>query len=437
MAQKLVKTIADFATTLVSKVAVGATSGTLVSGLDADGIQLPTGTYGFTIDRNNSAKEHFTATLTGSALTNIQTVTRGTGVGTSGLLRVHRKGAEVIISDHVAIKRMMNVLDATTSFDSASPLGYDADPGLTSGDTEKFATVRYANGISTAGAPDSSTTVKGIVKISTAPVSPSSPIAVGDNDTRVPTQGENNAMVGNNTDIAVGSGNLNVTQTGFQKGAEIYAADAGSNDTYVITLSPVPISYYTGQIFRFKANTVNTGAATLNVNSLGAKTIVKGISTTLADGDIAVGQFCTVQYDGANFVLISPLGNSVSATIHKNGITTYDINTASGTQNIAHGLGVVPKKVKITAYYTGAIGVDSVSVITVYNGTTQSSVGIGGTNTSSGKYLVNTFLLSIVSGASAGASGILTFDATNIIITWTKIGSPGSITFNLMWEAEV
>ena len=54
----------------------------------------------------------------------------------------------------------------------------------------------------------------------------------------------------------------------------------------------------------FKANTVNTGAATLNVNSLGAKTIVKGVSTTLNDGDIAAGQFCTVIYDGTNFVTL-------------------------------------------------------------------------------------------------------------------------------------
>lgn len=114
MANLLVKTCADFSTTLTTKVAIGATTGTLTSGLDLDGVQLPTGTYGFTVDRNNSAKEHFTATLTGAALTNIQTVTRGTGAGTAGLVRSHRKGAEVIISDHVAIKRIVDVLDGTS-----------------------------------------------------------------------------------------------------------------------------------------------------------------------------------------------------------------------------------------------------------------------------------------------------------------------------------
>jgi hypothetical protein len=43
---------------------------------------------------------------------------------------------------------------------------------------------------------DASTTVKGVTKMSTAPASPTNPIAVGDNDTRVPSQGENDALVG-------------------------------------------------------------------------------------------------------------------------------------------------------------------------------------------------------------------------------------------------
>lgn len=92
-----------------------------------------------------------------------------------------------------------------------------------------------------------------------------------------------------------------------------YAADAGANDTYVITLSPVPSAYTAGMKISFKANTANTGAATINVNSLGAKTIVKYVNTTLADGDIAAGQLCTLIYDGTNFVLQSPISNVAPA----------------------------------------------------------------------------------------------------------------------------
>jgi hypothetical protein len=54
----------------------------------------------------------------------------------------------------------------------------------------------YIDGIAIAGAPDATTAIKGLVKMSVAPTSPTSPIAVGDNDGRVPTQGENDALIG-------------------------------------------------------------------------------------------------------------------------------------------------------------------------------------------------------------------------------------------------
>jgi hypothetical protein len=89
-------------------------------------------------------------------------------------------------------------------------------------------------------------------------------------------------------------------------GAINYAADAQANDTYVITLSPVPTAYATGMQVIFKANTANTGAATLNVNGLGAVTIVKAVNTALANNDILANMFCLCVHDGTNFVLMNP-----------------------------------------------------------------------------------------------------------------------------------
>ena len=48
----------------------------------------------------------------------------------------------------------------------------------------------------TTSAPDASTTVKGVSKVSVAPVLATNPISVGDNDSRVPTQDENDALAG-------------------------------------------------------------------------------------------------------------------------------------------------------------------------------------------------------------------------------------------------
>lgn len=54
----------------------------------------------------------------------------------------------------------------------------------------------YIDGVAIAGGVKSSTTTYGLVRVSVDPVSAVAPIAVGDNDTRIPSQGENDALAG-------------------------------------------------------------------------------------------------------------------------------------------------------------------------------------------------------------------------------------------------
>jgi len=95
------------------------------------------------------------------------------------------------------------------------------------------------------------------------------------------------------------------SKSGIQNSSYTYAADAEASDAYAITVSPAPSAYVAGQKFIFKANTANTGAASLNVNSLGAKTILKSNDQTLANSDIEVGSIVEVVYDGTNFQMTS------------------------------------------------------------------------------------------------------------------------------------
>jgi hypothetical protein len=53
----------------------------------------------------------------------------------------------------------------------------------------------------------------------------------------------------------------------------------------------------------FKADTNNTGAATLNLNGLGAVAIKKDATDDLEDDDIVSGQIVHVVYDGTNWQL--------------------------------------------------------------------------------------------------------------------------------------
>lgn len=208
MSTLLGQIVADFRTSLAVAIAIGGTTGTLQSATDDDGVAIPAGTYYFTLDGDNSQKEHIIATVSGTALTAIKSVSRQ-GVQTSGTVRSHRIGSSVVITDFGHIKYMNDLLSGTTSFNSAVKLGYDGDPGLLSTDNYKFATVQWVASTAIAGGVDAATTVKGITKLSVAPVSATNPIAAGDNDTRIPTQAENDALVG--TSGAPSSSNKYVT----------------------------------------------------------------------------------------------------------------------------------------------------------------------------------------------------------------------------------
>jgi len=187
------KIIADFETSLAAKMSIGATTGTLLSATDSDGVGLPTGRYFFSIDGNNASKEFISCTLTGTALTAVKTLARQ-GTETSGTLREHRTGAKVTITDFAHIKKINDLLDGTTKFDGSVILGYSGTATL--GADGDFATKKYVDDTAIAGAPDASDTTKGITKLSVAAVSGVIPIAVGDNDPRMSTTDEKAALAG-------------------------------------------------------------------------------------------------------------------------------------------------------------------------------------------------------------------------------------------------
>ena len=96
----------------------------------------------------------------------------------------------------------------------------------------------------------------------------------------------------------------------IQGGWYVYKADTAADDNYLVALTPTLPGYTKGQSLRFEAQTANTGACTLNVDSFGAKTIKKHHDQDLVTGDIEAGQIVTVTYDGTNFQMQSMLGQA-------------------------------------------------------------------------------------------------------------------------------
>jgi hypothetical protein len=122
--------------------------------------------------------------------------------------------------------------------------------------------------------------------------------------------------------------------------------------------------------------------------------------------------------------------------------TTTDSGSA-GTTAYAHGLGRIPKKVKITANY-----LDNTQSLEqsfgVYNGTTISTAWSsllfenGAQRNTSG--VSSTYILYLSESNSGGTQEIratITWDATNFYLTWsTSANFLASYPTNVMWEAE-
>jgi hypothetical protein len=85
-----------------------------------------------------------------------------------------------------------------------------------------------------------------------------------------------------------------------------YGEDAGSTDDYACTITGIT-AYTTGMMVTVKCKTANTTGSTLNINSLGAKTIVKRVNTATASNDILANSYHVFVYDGTNFVIINPV----------------------------------------------------------------------------------------------------------------------------------
>lgn len=85
----------------------------------------------------------------------------------------------------------------------------------------------------------------------------------------------------------------------------------GSSNAYTLAANRAFTAYAAGDVFVFEANHSNTGASTLNVEAVGAKSIVTQTGVALTTGDIVSGGIYAVVYDGTNFQLFGAMPANV------------------------------------------------------------------------------------------------------------------------------
>ena len=154
----------------------------------------------------------------------------------------------------------------------------------------------------------------------------------------------------------------------------IYSQLGSVAGTNAITAAATPTltTYVSGATYSFIAANTNTGAATLSIDGLTAKSITKNGSVALTAGDIQANKMMLVEYDGTTFQLLNNIvygGSLANATIVS---LTAPLSPANGGSGIASPTAnSVLLANGAAAYQTVAPG--TVNNILTSNGTTWTS----------------------------------------------------------------
>jgi len=196
-----------------------------------------------------------------------------------------------------------------------------------------------------------------------------------------------------------------------------YATVSGTN-ALTMTLAKAPAAYATGMKISFFAANANTSSVTVDINSLGAKTIKKIASGGLADlvtGDILANGYYEATYNGTYFVLTSVTGN-IPVTSLNNGT-----DASSSTFWRGDGTWVAPDYVSKDQNYS-AVG--SFCFAACIGAALNPDATVAG----SGLYPCGAYeALKEVGGSPPSGSGGLYYKSTSVLSgTWRCLGLTGA-----------
>ncbi len=113
-----------------------------------------------------------------------------------------------------------------------------------------------------------------------------------------------------------------------------YAVAAGTANALTAALAPVPAALTAGMVVVIRIATTNTGAATLNLNAKGVRSITSINGAALAAGDLPAGVPVMLIYSGTAWVLVGPSLSQVQLA----SIGQQQVFSANGTFVVPAGV---------------------------------------------------------------------------------------------------
>ena len=121
-----------------------------------------------------------------------------------------------------------------------------------------------------------------------------------------------------------------------------YAVGAGTANAQTVTLAPAITAYTDGMVIFFEAGATNTGATTLNVNSVGAQSVVMPNGDALPAGALTSGKQYAVINDATNtrFVLVAGRAIETGINIITVATTTDPVSITADTVTTGDAINV-------------------------------------------------------------------------------------------------
>ena len=233
-----------------------------------------------------------------------------------------------------------------------------------------------------------------------------------------------------------------------------YLADTGAANAYVVTFPTGIVPTYTAGLTLFvKITNANTGASTINVSALGAKSITNPDLSALPANTLLANDIVILTYDGTQFILVGGSGTGKFASITNTSLTSGRVvySTTGGLQtdsanltfsgttltantlNLTNALGVAYGGTGVTTFTTGQILYGSFSQsANLFFDATNKRLGIGTSSPAVTAVFTGTDAITLPSGTTGqqptGAVGMLRFNTTTTSFegyngtAWSSVG---------------
>jgi hypothetical protein len=185
------------------------------------------------------------------------------------------------------------------------------------------------------------------------------------------------------TGVANATARTNYAAAGqVQDGTFQYLTSITGTNT-VTALAPISmIAYAAGQVFRFIVAATNTSSVTLNINSIGAKSITKNGTTALTANDILINSLVEVIYDGTQFQLVNPANTIPSGVITMWSGTIATIPASWYLCNGSNGTPDLRNKFIVGAYSdTAGVAYTTITGANTQTGGTKDAIVVSHTHT--------------------------------------------------------